>query len=178
MKLTMTIIILSAISMAFGQNLQVTLLGTLYKQTNEIYVDVSILSDALVPYGQYEVENEIRDYTKLRVKNLFHPVPLAPDVSPVVVLRRLLRLNEAPYSDSDSAATISFSIFTVGTDYPIAYRIEFVFREPTVGSRCWSFRDGTLGVANKKDLLSVVKRGINTHLESFAIMFFKRRGEL
>lgn len=176
MKLTMTIIIFSAISMAFGQNLQGKF--PLYKQTNEIYVDVFILSDVLVPYGQYEVQNEIKDYTRLRVKNLFHPVPLAPDVSPSVVLRRLRLIDEAPYSDSDSAAIIRFSIFTVGTDYPIAYSIEFVFREPTVGFRCWSFKDRILGVADKKDLLSVVKRGINTHLEFFAIEFFKRRDEL
>jgi hypothetical protein len=115
-------------------------------------------------------EEGLEDYAKLRFKNNFADIELARSPRKTVNEER-----------NAVHGIMSFSVWTVGTDYPVAYHISVTAgtmgpsEELTVFDR---YTNAVLGYCSKSDLVDVVKRAIDSLMEDCAVDFFKARGEL
>ncbi len=110
-------------------------------------------------------QKQLKDYLKLKYKNNFASFPYK--TAPEAYL----------YDDTKrkKVGIIEIYIWTVGSDYPVAYYIRL---------RAGHFSDvdiielPALGFNSKDGINSAVKKYISELVEDFAIFFFKARGEM
>lgn len=118
-------------------------------------------------------QKELAEYARLRFKNNFGTVELW---QPGIPFRDF-----PPEEKVAVHGVMSFTVWIVGTDYPLAYHISMTAgtmgptEELTVFDR---YTDAALGCCSKRDLLDVVKRSIDSLMEDCALDFFKARGEI
>ena len=144
--------------------------GPAYSKVEKfIAVSVSLLSDVELGLDEQELE----DYAKLRFKNSFAAIEFDRELSESVFE------DFSPEEKDAVHGVIIFRVWTVGTDYPIAYHISIM--AGTLGPGYYNpdrHTNAYLGCCSKTDLMDVVKESIDSLMEDFAIEFFKARGEL
>lgn len=144
--------------------------GPAYSKVEKfIAVSVTLYSDDELGLDKQELE----DYTGLRFKNTFAAIEFD---------RQLSERDFEDFHPEEKDAVygvILFKVWTVGTDYPIAFHISIM--AGTIGSGYSNTDRHTnayLGNCGKTDLMDIVKESIDSLMEDFAIEFFKARGEL
>ncbi len=120
-------------------------------------------------------EKDLGEYAGLRFKNNFATIELDQELGGIPPW-------DYPPAEKDAVhGIVSFTVWTVGTNYPVAYHISLMAgtmgpdRALTVLDR---YTDAALGYCSKKQLVAIVKQTIDSMMEDFAIDFFKARGEL
>ena len=106
-------------------------------------------------------DDDLRDFASLKLKNNF---------------KDLYDPNPKWYETKrEDYLIVQINVFTVGTDYPIAFNVEVKFAVKG-NSNVWE--DQMLGYCNIDALLQNVKDSITRLIEAGAINFYKSRGEL
>lgn len=114
-------------------------------------------------------QDELVDYVKLRFKNNFGKIKY--EAISGEKFKTVLG-NEA---EAKKIGSISFTVWVVGKDYPIAYHLKCEaghFRNFSI----WS--QAILGYGSKENVPDLIKKYLNEMIERLAIDFFKARGEL
>jgi hypothetical protein len=107
---------------------------------------------------------ELNDYLRLRFRNNFAAVPFTE--------RNPFSLDAA---GKERTGQLWCGVWTVGKDYPIAYHVECkagTMSTPELLSKA------VLGYGSRTTAPDAVKKAIDQMVESFAVKFFKVRGQL
>ena len=134
-----------------------------------IFADTGILESTRVEFSGDDAErigldkNELTNYLKLRIKNNFTGIKLETVDS------------DADKYDKKAIGQIYVSVWVVGTEYPIAYLIEYYFFD---GNFDEIWKSKMMGCGSIDSVKTGVKSGIDTLTQNLAILFFKVRGEL
>lgn len=108
--------------------------------------------------------DELTDYLKLRYKNNFAGFPYRDQSGKLGGLK-----------DAEKIGGLWCSVWTVGTDYPVAYHVAC-----KIGSlkRTEIVDSEFLGYGNKGNVPDSIKKAIDDMVTEFALTFFRVRGEM
>jgi len=130
-----------------------------------IIIDVKIQSDSEIGLD----ESKLEDYARLRYKNNF------ADIEYDGKLANIPENELPPEEQGQEFGTIMINVWTVGAEYPIAYHVSII-GGTTAKFSC--HENAFLGISSKIQIENDVKKAIDVLIGTFAIEFFKYRGEL
>lgn len=114
---------------------------------------------------------ELRDFLRLRYANLFTGFPL-----------KEMPRDEKGYPSADIVerewALLSVTIWTVGTEYPVAYHMELKITKFRGGM--YGYHDAALGYASAKDIVNgrIVRDALSSMMERAAATLLKIQGKM
>ena len=116
-------------------------------------------------------KTELIDHARLRFKNNFAGIKCKQDLNIRICLPKAL----PNVDDWPKVGTISFTIWTVGKDFPIAYHISC---EAGTVLNTGMWESAFLGYGSKANIPKLAKECIDDLIEDLAIDFFEVREEL